>query len=238
MKLSINNIYKTINHTLIINNLSLIVNSGKIAILLGRSGAGKSTLLRILNNLEEYSSGEILLNDISINKYKEKQIGMVFQSFNLFSNLSVLENIILSLIQVKKIQKNIAIKIACQLLEKYNLLQKKNNSVYSLSGGEKQKIAIIRTLAMDTKIICFDEPISALDPYSTHDILTFIKELQHENYIIIMTTHNVSILNQLDCSINLLHNGTIVESIDSNFFFSVNNINKNNQINKFIHGVL
>jgi putative glutamine transport system ATP-binding protein len=239
MQLKIKNIYKTIGAIKILNNLSLTVTSGEIAILLGKSGAGKTTLLRILNDLETIDQGETTLNDIPLNKYKEKQIGIIFQNFNLFSHLSVIENITLALIKVKQINKEDAIKTAITLLKKYNILEKKNHPIQSLSGGQKQKIAIIRTLAMQPKIICFDEPISALDPYSTNEVLSFIKELQKENYIIIMTTHNVSILNQLESTIHLIENGAITQSIESNLFFNQNYENKNSYLlYKFINGII
>lgn len=238
MKLDIKNINKELKNIKILDDFSLTVNEGEIAIILGKSGAGKSTILRILNNLDTLDSGQILLNNIPINEYQEKKIGIVFQNFNLFSNLSVIENITLALIQVKKIDKIKATQIGCNLLKKYHLLEKKNEPIHSLSGGQKQKIAIVRTLAMESKVICFDEPVSSLDPYSTNEILTFIKELQKENYIIIMTTHNMSIFNQLNCTINLLHNGNITESNKSEDFFNENNKNNNSQLHKFIHGIL
>lgn len=238
MQLNIKNINKTIDNIKILNNLSLSITSGEIAILLGKSGAGKTTLLRILNDLETIDQGEITLNNISINNYTEKQIGIIFQNFNLFSNLSVIENITLGLMKVKKINQENATEIAIHILKKYNILEKKNHSIQSLSGGQKQKIAIIRTLAMQPKIICFDEPISALDPYSTNEILSFIKELQKENYIIIMTTHNVSILSQIESTIHVIENGTITESIKSNLFFNQNYNNTNSYLYKFINGIL
>lgn len=233
MTLKINNISKIINNTKIINNLTLEVKYGEIAIILGRSGAGKSTLLRILNNLDNIDQGEILLDNYSIKNFKEKKIGIVFQNFNLFSNLSVIENIILALTEAKKLSFDMAIEIGLFYLKKYNLLHKKDSPIQKLSGGEKQKIAIIRTLVTTPQVICFDEPISALDPYSTNDILNFIKELQKKNYIIIMTTHNIGILNQLDCSIHLLKDGSIVESKYSNDFLNKNNYSL---LNQFIEG--
>jgi ABC-type polar amino acid transport system ATPase subunit len=238
MQLKINKINKIINGNIILNNFSLSVKSGEIAILLGKSGAGKTTILRILNDLETPETGEIQLDNISIEAYQDKKIGIIFQNFNLFSNLSVLENITLGLMQVKKIHKEEAVAIAIDMLKKYNLLEKKDHSIQSLSGGQKQKIAIIRTLVMQPKIICFDEPISALDPYSTNDVLSCIKELQKENYIIIMTTHNVSILNQLNSSIHVLENGSIIESTNSNLFFHTDHQNKNSYLYKFINGII
>jgi ABC-type polar amino acid transport system ATPase subunit len=233
MQLTIKNIQKSIENLSILKDFSLSISSGEIAILLGKSGAGKSTILRILNNLEIADSGKIALNNAPI---KKNEIGFVFQNFNLFSNLSVIENITLALVQVKNIKKEEAFAMGCDILKKYHLLDKKDSSVQSLSGGQKQRIAIIRTLVMQPKIICFDEPISSLDPYSTNEILSFIRELQREDYIILMTTHNVSILNQLDCIIHLLHNGSIIEIIDSYNFF--NKENKNSYLYKFINGIL
>ncbi len=235
MQLSINNICKSINNIKILNNISININSGEIAILLGKSGSGKSTFLRILNNLENADYGKILLNNTELAKYDEKQISIIFQNFHLFSNLSVIENITLPLIKVKKINKEDALNIGYKFLKKYNLLDKQNNHIENLSGGQKQKIAIIRSLVMETKIICFDEPISSLDPYSTNEILTFIKELQKENRIIIMTTHNVHILDKLNATIYLLENGIIIESIKNT---DISYSNNNSLTKKFINGSL
>jgi ABC-type polar amino acid transport system ATPase subunit len=232
MQLKIINLCKKINNYQILKNISFTINSGEITIFIGISGAGKSTILRILNNLEFADSGEILLNGKTINLYNDNQIGMIFQNFNLFSNLSVLENITLGLIKVKKKTKEEANSIGKELLKKYNLINKINDHISSLSGGQKQKLAIIRTLVMEPKIICFDEPFSALDPYSTQEIINLIQELQKQNYIIIITTHNVYILNQLNSNIYLINNGQIIESTQSELFF--NNSDKYINITNFI----
>ncbi len=233
MTLKISNLSKKIQHKIILNDISFTVNSGEIAILLGRSGAGKSTILRILNQLEDKDSGTILFQNTPLLDNHNNLIGMVFQQFNLFSHLTALQNITLALTQTKQKTNREATAIALALLTKYNLLEKKDSNSNTLSGGEKQRLAIARTVAIEPKIICFDEPISALDPYSTQEIINCLIELKKQNYIIIMTTHNVSILSQLPGTIHLIETGKIIESVHTNVYYK--NPEHYQYIHNFIH---
>lgn len=199
----------------ILNDLNFEVDHGKIAIFLGGSGVGKSTLLRVLNNLEGYESGSFSLDDEALNLANVNHthtIGMVFQHFNLFENLTAEDNIIFTLTKCKGLDKKEAKIIASQLLERYELQGHAKSHMCHLSGGQKQRLAIARTLAVNPKIICLDEPTSALDPRLTNHIAKFINELTAENRIVILTTHDMSLVDQLHGHLFLMENGSIIES--------------------------
>lgn len=207
--LKVKDVSKTIRHKKILNDLNFEIDHGQIAIFLGGSGVGKSTFLRVLNNLETYDSGELTLNGAPLNC---KDVGMVFQHFNLFENLNVEENIISTLIHCKGMDRNDAKKISDNLLTRYGLQDHAKANIAHLSGGQKQRLAIARTLAIDPKIICLDEPTSALDPKLTAQVAKFISELAAENRIVILTTHDMHLLEQLDGHLFLMEKGTIIES--------------------------
>ncbi|MGP1487353.1 MAG: amino acid ABC transporter ATP-binding protein, partial [Peptostreptococcus stomatis] len=152
----------------VLKGISFQIDDGEIGVVLGKSGAGKTTLIRCINGLESFDSGKIVLDDVeikSINDMKEirGQIGMVFQNFNLFPHLSVLENIIESPVRVFGRNKDEVVKEALDLLEMVDLLDKKDNYPHQLSGGQQQRVAIARSCALKPKVLCFDEPTSALD---------------------------------------------------------------------------
>lgn len=211
----VNHLSKTIRGKKILKDLNFEIDHGKIAIFLGGSGVGKSTLLRVLNNLDSYDSGSFFLDDSPLNLADINHthtIGMVFQHFNLFENLNAEENIISTLVHCKKMPKSDAKKIATKLLERYGMLEKSHASISQLSGGQKQRLAIARTLSVDPKIICLDEPTSALDPRLTNQVAKFITELAAENRIILLTTHDMNLLEQLDGHLYLMEDGAIVEN--------------------------
>ena len=169
--LEIKNINKSFNERKVLSNFSLNMEEGEIISIIGPSGVGKSTLLRCINGLEKIDSGEILINNKSLKRKKDKiskeanlEVGLVFQDYNLFPQYSVIKNITLPLTTVLKIEKEEATKQAEELLKKMNLLEKRYSYPYELSGGERQRVAIARAVATNPKIICFDEPTSALDP--------------------------------------------------------------------------
>lgn len=206
---------KTIRNKEVLKNLSFEIDHGKIAIFLGGSGVGKSTLLRVLNNLESWDSGSFILDGALLNLTKVNHahmVGMVFQHFNLFENLNAEENIMLTLIQCKGLAKKEARQIAHKLLERYGLQEHSKAHICHLSGGQKQRLAIARTLAVDPKIICLDEPTSALDPRLTNQVAKFITELAAENRIVILTTHDMNLLDQLNGRLFLMEEGSIIES--------------------------
>lgn len=221
--LKIKDLSKSINHKSIISKLNLQVGRGQIAVLLGASGVGKSTLLRILNNLEKFDSGQIELDGklLDLTQANKTHVtGLVFQHFNLFENLTVLQNITLALAQVLKQPQDSAQNTALDLLKKYELLDKANLMVSQLSGGQKQRLAIARTLAVKPTIVCLDEPTSALDPLLTTYVAQNIKELAAQGYIVLVATHDTSLLEKLPCTINLMQQGQVITSVQSSDFFA------------------
>lgn len=199
--LEIKNISKSFEKEKILDNFSLNVESGQIVSIIGPSGVGKSTLLRCINGLEKIDSGQILINNNSLQKRISKQVnldvGLVFQDYNLFPQYSVIQNITLTLTQILKISKKEAIEKAEDLLKDMNLLERRNSYPYQLSGGEKQRLAIARTLATNPKLICFDEPTSALDPKLVKQVFKIIKKLANEGKAILVVTHDMKFANEI-----------------------------------------
>ncbi|MBA3721442.1 MAG: amino acid ABC transporter ATP-binding protein [Parachlamydiaceae bacterium] len=211
----VNQLSITLKGKKILNDLNFEIDHGQIAIFLGGSGAGKSTLLRILNNLEKYDSGIFRLDGATLNLAKvnhDHTLGMVFQHFNLFDHLSVEDNIISTLVNSKGIIKKEAQSISSALLNRYGLKDHSNVYVSQLSGGQKQRLAIARTLSVDPKIICLDEPTSALDPRLTCKVAKYITELAEEGRIVILTTHDMNLLEQLEGHLFLMEEGSIIEN--------------------------
>lgn len=202
--LEVKNISKTFNENKVLNKFSLSAEEGEIISIIGPSGVGKSTLLRCINGLEKIDSGEILINNKSLKRKKDKiskqanlEIGLVFQDYNLFLQYSVIKNITLPLTEVLKIDKKEAIIKAKELLKKMDLLSKQNSYPFELSGGEKQRVAIARAIATNPKIICFDEPTSALDPKLVKQVFKIIKELAKTGKTIIIVTHDIPFAKQI-----------------------------------------
>lgn len=199
--LEIKNISKSFNNRTILKDFSLDVSQGEIVSIIGDSGAGKSTLLRCINALEMIDSGEIIINNNAISKKNLKQarldVGMVFQDYNLFLNYSVLKNVTLPLTRVLNVNKQEAEIKARELLSQMNLLKRCDAYPYQLSGGEKQRLAIARTLATNPKVICFDEPTSALDPKLVKQIFKIIKELADSGKAILIVTHDIKFANEI-----------------------------------------
>ncbi len=206
---------KTIPPKKILTNVHFEIDHGQIGLFLGGSGVGKSSLLRVLNHLETYDSGSFTLDgrtlDLStINR--TSTIGIVFQHFNLFEHWNAEDNIINTLIHCKGLTKKQATPLVHHLLERYDLQAQAKTFVNRLSGGQKQRLAIARTLALDPKIICLDEPTSALDPRLTGQVANFIQELATENRIVLLTTHDMALLDQLEAQLFLMEEGTITET--------------------------
>jgi ABC-type polar amino acid transport system ATPase subunit len=246
--LSIKNITKTFGDKKILNNVSVDVPKGGIAIFLGESGVGKSTLLRLLNNLETLQQGSITFDAIKLDPqtiHKNHIVGMVFQNFNLFNHLTILENVTLALEKVMGKTKKEAEVIARNLLAKYGLEDKVDKYPAQLSGGQKQRVALVRSLALKPKIICLDEPTSALDPFLTSSVAKIINELALEGLIVLIATHDTTIFDHLNattpCTIYLMDSGKIVESISLNeLLINLNqqtkDSKKESKILKFIAG--
>lgn len=212
--LEIKNIKKSFNKLHVLKGISFNVLDGEVVSIIGPSGCGKSTLLRCINLLEKPSSGNIILDGVDITNKKNltqvrQKMGMVFQQFNLFSHLTVLENITLAPICEKLMDKDTAIKEAEKLLKSINLYDKKDNYPSELSGGQKQRVAIVRTLIMNPEIILFDEPTSALDPEMVNDVLDLIKKLVEKKITIIIVSHEMSFIKECANKIIFLDGGKI-----------------------------
>ena len=214
---------------------------GEIVVICGPSGSGKSTLIRCINGLEDIDEGEIIVDDIDIHASKKNlqeirsEVGMVFQHFNLFPHLTILENITLAPTLVKNIDKNEAKKVAMSLLEKVKLSNKANAYPSDLSGGQKQRVAIARSLAMKPKIILFDEPTSALDPETIGDVLSVMKDLAKENFTIVCVTHEMGFAKEVGDRIVFMDHGVIIEENTPEEFF---NNPKSDRARKFLNEIL
>ncbi len=216
-KLKVTNLKKSYGNLEVLKSIDLQVTEGEVVCLIGPSGSGKSTLLRCLNMLEEVTSGEVVVNDYNltdkkndINKIREN-IGMVFQHFNLFPHLTVLENITLAPVDLKKATPQQAKDKALQLLDRVGLKDKANENPAKLSGGQKQRVAIARALAMNPDIMLFDEPTSALDPEMVGEVLNVIKQLAQEGMTMVIVTHEMGFAREVADRVIFMDNGYIVE---------------------------
>lgn len=200
-----------------VKNASLTVNDGEVVVIIGPSGSGKSTLLRSVNMLETPTSGQIFIDDVEVTNPKtdlrkvREEVGMVFQSFNLFPHLTVLDNITLAPRKVLKMDKAKAEELAYKLLDKVGLKDKAKNHPTQLSGGQQQRVAIARSLAMNPKAMLFDEPTSALDPELTGEILAVIKELASEKMTMVVVTHEMAFARDISSEIIFMDGDVIVE---------------------------
>jgi len=201
----------------VLKGISTEIKEGEVISIIGPSGSGKSTFLRCINRLEEPTSGEIKINNknilerkADINKIREK-VGMVFQHFNLYPHKTVLENITLGPIRLKKMPKAEAEKLALELLEKVGLADKKDVYPNKLSGGQKQRVAIARALAMNPKVILFDEPTSALDPEMIGEVLEVMKELANAGMTMIVVTHEMGFARNVANRVFFMDGGYILE---------------------------
>lgn len=191
--LELKNVAKYYDNDLIFNNVNLQVKRGEVISLIGKSGSGKSTLLKCLNRLENINSGEIKFNGKDITKISlvelRQKIGIVFQDYNLFEHLTVLDNLTIGLTKIKKYSKEKSVRLAQDILKKIDLIEKKDKYPDELSGGQKQRVAIARTLLMKPDIILLDEPTSALDVDMKESVLMLINELVKENMTLIIVSH-------------------------------------------------
>jgi len=221
--LELRHINKIASGKKILVDVSCAIERGSIAVFLGPSGVGKSTLLRVLNNLETIDSGSVVLDGKNLDLHavnKTHVVGMVFQQFALFENLSVLENITLPLMIVLKKTPQEAKQIAHHFLREYQLIEHADRFIGRLSGGQKQRLSIVRTLAMSPKVICMDEPTSALDPLLTSYVAKTIIDLKNRGYYVLLATHDTGLVKQLPAMLHLMKQGTIVESASSEDFFA------------------
>lgn len=213
--LEVKNLKKSFGNNEVLKDINLTVNKGDIVAVIGPSGCGKSTFLRCINMLEKPTSGKIIFEDISLMdentdlcKMREK-IGMVFQNFNLFPHLTVIENIILVPVKLKLLSEDVAKKKAIELLKTIGLVDKKDNYPNELSGGQKQRVAIIRSLIMNPDIILFDEPTSALDPEMVGEVLDLIKDIAEKGMTMIIVSHEMNFIKKCANRLVFIDNGII-----------------------------
>lgn len=201
----------------VLNGITTHIEQGEVLVIIGPSGSGKSTFLRCLNLLEELTSGKVFFKDQCINgkgvdlDRVRQHLGMVFQHFNLFPHLTVLENITIGPIQLKKVDKAVAEQKAHELLEKMGLADKADVYPNSLSGGQKQRIAIARSLAMEPDVLLFDEPTSALDPEMVGEVLNVMKELAAGGMTMVVVTHEMGFAREVGTRLIFMDGGVIVE---------------------------
>lgn len=216
-KILVENLVKKYGDNTVLNNVSASIKEGDVVCIIGPSGSGKSTFLRCLNRLEEPTSGDIIIDGAhlmdkttNINQVRQ-HIGMVFQHFNLFPHLSVLENIMLAPMDLKGSPKKEAEEQATKLLETVGLADKKNMYPDNLSGGQKQRVAIARALAMNPDIMLFDEPTSALDPEMVGDVLNVMKKLAKQGMTMVIVTHEMGFAKEVANRVMFIDGGNFLE---------------------------
>ena len=217
VKIHVNNLKKDFGHIKVLHDISTDIYEGEVVCIIGPSGSGKSTFLRCLNALETISGGEIVvdgfnLNDkkLNINKFREN-IGMVFQHFNLFNNMNVMDNLTLAPVDLKKATKEEAKEEAMRLLKKVGLTDKIESFPSQLSGGQKQRVAIARALAMKPDIMLFDEPTSALDPEMVGEVLQVMKDLAKDGMTMVVVTHEMGFAREVADRVIFIDEGVIME---------------------------
>lgn len=217
IRIHVSHLKKNFDGLEVLKDVSTDISEGEVVVVLGPSGSGKSTFLRCLNRLEDITTGEVVIDghDITdrktnINKVREN-IGMVFQHFNLFNNLSVMGNMILAPTELKKADKDTARKNAERLLNRVGLLEKANAYPDQLSGGQKQRVAIARALAMNPDIMLFDEPTSALDPEMVGEVLQVMKQLAADGMTMVVVTHEIGFAREVATRVIFMEGGYIVE---------------------------
>ena len=210
-------VHKQFGDLEVIKGIDLTVQAGEVVSVIGSSGSGKSTLLRCINNLEKITSGKIIVDKIPLNDNKaniahiKREVGMVFQQFNLFPHMTVLENITVAPIHVLKRPKKEVEEEAVKLLKKVGLEEKKNDYPKKLSGGQQQRVAIARALAMRPKVMLFDEPTSALDPELVGEVLQVIRKVAEEGMTMVVVTHEMNFAKEVADRVVFMANGRVEE---------------------------
>ena len=223
--LHIKNLSKRYGDTKVLKNINISVKKGEVVVIIGPSGCGKSTLLRCLNGLEEIQEGEDLLDDQVVNPNKKnlsknrEKIGMVFQSYDLFPHLTILQNVTLAPIKVKKRNRREVEKEALELLERVGLRSKKDDYPRQLSGGQKQRVAIVRALIMHPEVLLLDEITAALDPEMVREVLDVVLDLAKEGRTMVIVTHEMQFAKAVADRVTFLEGGKIVEEGDPKKLF-------------------
>lgn len=240
--IEIKNLMKKYGKNIVLKDITENVNKGQVICVIGPSGSGKSTFLRCLNVLEKPNSGKILFEGKDLTNISEKELcalrekmGMVFQSFNLFPNMTVLENIKVAPMRVKGIAEDEAEKKAKQLLEKVGLSDRENQYPASLSGGQQQRVAIARALAMDPEVMLFDEPTSALDPEMVGEVLKVMRDLADSGMTMVVVTHEMGFAKEVADEVWFMSDGYIQEKGNPKDFF---NAPKTNRAKEFLAKIL
>ena len=217
VKIHVENLKKSFGNLKVLDGVSIDIYEGEVVCVIGPSGSGKSTFLRCLNRLESITSGEVVVDGyhiddkkININKVREN-IGMVFQHFNLFANMNVLDNLMLAPVDLKKATKEEAKAEAMRLLEKVGLTDKAESYPSQLSGGQKQRVAIARALAMKPDLMLFDEPTSALDPEMVGEVLSVMRELADDGMTMVIVTHEMGFAKEVADRVIFIDEGVILE---------------------------
>jgi polar amino acid transport system ATP-binding protein len=224
--ISATSLYKTFSGSVVaLDDFSLTVDRGEVLVIIGPSGSGKSTFLRCLNGLEEFDSGEIIVDNIPLDHHEvnrleiRREVGMVFQSFNLFPHLSVLKNIDLAQRLVRKKSRAEAREFSEQLLRRVGLIDKANKYPRELSGGQQQRVAIARALAMMPKVMLFDEATSALDPEMIGEVLDVMRGLANEGMTMVVVTHEMGFAREVGDRIAFMDHGRLIEEGRGEEFF-------------------
>lgn len=229
------------NHFHVLRGVSLSVKRGEVVVIMGPSGSGKSTFIRTFNALEEFQQGKIMIDGINLShdlkniEEIRKEVGMVFQQFNLFPHLTILQNVTLAPIWVRRWPKIQAEEKALQLLERVGILEQAKKFPGQLSGGQQQRVAIARALAMEPKIMLFDEPTSALDPEMVREVLDVMRTLAGEGMTMVCVTHEVGFAREVADRVVLMSDGLLVEEATPEVFF---NDPKEERTKKFLSQIL
>lgn len=222
-ELVIKGLKKSFGANKVLNGIDFKLTEGERVVILGPSGSGKSTFLRCINWMEEPTAGEIYLDGVLITEKNirkmRRNIGMVFQHFNLINNLTVMDNLLLAPLKLKVMKREAAEKRAKELLKHIGLLDKADSFPASLSGGQKQRVAIVRAMMLSPEILLFDEPTSALDPESIGDVLSLIRELADRGMTIMIVTHEMSFAKEIATRIVFIDKGKIIEEGTPKEFF-------------------
>jgi polar amino acid transport system ATP-binding protein len=240
--IQVKNVHKYFGKVHALQGVSLSVDIGEVVVIIGPSGSGKSTLLRCINHLEIYDKGEIIVDGNSLDNARNinivrQEVGMVFQSFNLFSHLTVMDNLTLAQRVVRKRKKDEAQKVAIDLLEKVGIPDKASSYPIQLSGGQQQRVAIARALAMNPKIMLFDEPTSALDPEMIKEVLDVMLALAVEGITMIVVSHEMGFARAAANRMILMDEGQIIEENRPDDFFKSTNKRTKLFLSKVLHMV-
>lgn len=223
--IKVSDVKKSYGNTCILKKVSLEIKAGEVVAILGASGSGKSTFLRLLNRLEKHEEGSIVIDGVEVSDKSSslallrREVGMVFQSFNLFPHMTVLENLCLAPMKVRGVSRSAAEKLAQELLKKVGLAEHSHKYPHALSGGQQQRVAIARALAMEPRVLLFDEPTSALDPEMVNEVLDVMKSLAATGITMLIVTHEMGFASQVADRVVFFDKGEIAEDLPPKSFF-------------------